>query len=455
MKRLLSMVFLLAAGSALALTPAVSNVAISQDSSRKVHVAYTLAGAPAIVTVDLYTNDVCISKLVSTVSGDGNCLVAANGSHEMVWNVRRDWPDQTTKLENAVRAEVRAYHPANPPDVIVMNLQANSTPAVNYYASYDSLPGGLDSDVYRTTRMALKKCPVKYRTYQVGVPLEIMGRNASEDTDLYSVTFTNDFYLGVFETTQAQWREVTGYNHSDWRFFSLDNDNWKVRPVVNASVKELREIDHETDSINTDTTHWYPHTPNPNSFFGRLYTRTGLRCDLPSRSQWSVAALADQYYGIDGQPITNATHVAAANEVGRNKYNGGNYYINGAYVVPGDGGTQSKGVDLAYGLARVGTYRPNPWGFYDMYGNVAEITLDQYQGHGQANVHDAYGEPYVTAGYDRTVSTAGYVTLGNNWNAGSAYGILAAGRGALYSNNQHCGFRVMYRVNQAAYYSDL
>lgn len=455
MKSLVSVASLLAAISAFALTPTVSNVTISQDDARKVHVAYTLAGAPAIVTVDLYTNDVCISKLVSTVSGDGNCLVAANGSHEMVWKVRKDWPDRTTKLADAVRAEVRAYHPANPPDVIVMNLAESSDPAVNYYASYDSLPGGLESDAYRTTRLALRKCPVKYRTYQVGVPLEIMGRNAGEDTDIYSVTFTNDFYLGVFETTQAQWHELTGYYHSDWRFFSLDNDNWKVRPVVNASLKELREIDHETDSINTDSTYWYPHTPNPDSFFGKLHARTGLRCDLPSRSQWSVAALADQYYGVDGQPITNATHTAAADAVGRNKFNGGNYYINGAYVVPGDGGTLSKGAPLTVGTARVGSYKPNPWGLYDMCNNVAEVTLDQYQGHGMSNVHDAFGEPYVTAGYDRTSNLAGYITLGNNWNSGAGNGVLSAGRGALLSNNQHVGFRVMYRVNQAAFYSDL
>ena len=459
MKSLVSVASLLTAISAFALTPTVSNVTISQDDARKVHVAYTLAGAPAIVTVDLYTNGVCISKLVSTVSGDGNCLVAANGSHEMVWKVRKDWPDRTTKLADAVRAEVRAYHPSNPPDVIVMNLAENSDPKVNYYASYDSLPGGLESDAYRTTRLALRKCPVKYRTYQVGVPLEIMGRNTYEDTDLYSVTFTNDHYLGVFETTQAQWNEVMGWKHRDWVFMSLDNDNWKVRPVNHVGMLELREGSVECDKLDqydAVKAYRYPHSPNPDSFFGKLYARTGLRCDLPSRAQWAVAAMADQYYGVDGQPITNATHIAAANEVGRNKYNGGNYYIAGKYVVPGEEGTESKGIDLQYGTARVGSYRPNPWGFYDMYGNVAEGTLDPRQGKGMSNVHDAFGEPFVAGpDYDYKGDGKGYCSLGGSWNGGSGNGIQQGGTALLYSNNRHNGFRVMYRVNQAAFYSDL
>lgn len=91
-----------------------------------------------------------------------------------------------------------------------------------------------------------------------------------------------------------------------------------------------------------------------------------------------------------------------------------------------------------------------------MYGNVAEGTLDPRQGKGMSNVHDAFGEPFVAGpDYDYKGDGKGYCSLGGSWNGGSGNGIQQGGTALLYSNNRHNGFRVMYRVNQAAFYSDL
>ena len=61
-------------------------------------------------------------------------------------------------------------------------------------------------------------------------------------------------------------------------------------------------------------------------------------------------------------------------------------------------------------LHPVGSLKPNPWGLYDMYGNVAEWTLDQYQADAYAAISDQAIDPWrkPTALHPRTVRGGSY-----------------------------------------------
>lgn len=63
------------------------------------------------------------------------------------------------------------------------------------------------------------------------------------------------------------------------------------------------------------------------------------------------------------------------------------------------------------GYEKVGTKKPNPWGLYDMHGNVSEWTLDQYDAEFYASLEDGVAVPYnpPTELYPRTVR-------GGSWN---------------------------------------
>ncbi len=87
----------------------------------------------------------------------------------------------------------------------------------------------------------------------------------------------------------------------------------------------------------------------------------------------------------------------------------------------------------------VGTKKPNPWGLYDMYGNVWEWTLDQYADNYQVTPRD--GTPH------KVQSDKGMTLRGGAWSA-EASNCRSARRINLGANsrNYFCGFRVVVEV---------
>ena len=204
-----------------------------------------------------------------------------------------------------------------PATYCVIDLSAGAN-AASYPVAYlaEPPPGGFNVDEYKTTKLVLKR-------------IEAGNFKMRGST---TVTLTKPFFLGLFEVTQKQYSLVTGSNPSS---FSGDK-----RPAENVSYNAIRGSSNgakwpASNAVDAD------------SFLGKLRARTGLDFDLPTEAQWEYACRAG----------TTTT------------YSYGNS-VNGNYMWYTDNSSSQT--------HEVGTKSPNPWGLYDMHGNVWEWCLDWY-----------------------------------------------------------------------------
>ena len=96
---------------------------------------------------------------------------------------------------------------------------------LTYYQTLAEVPGGPNSDAYKTTNILLRLIP--NGTFIMGSPEDEIGRTESFETQ-HPVTLTKDFFIGVFEVTQQQWELVVS-NRPSWRGY------YAGRPVDRVS----------------------------------------------------------------------------------------------------------------------------------------------------------------------------------------------------------------------------
>jgi formylglycine-generating enzyme required for sulfatase activity len=105
-----------------------------------------------------------------------------------------------------------------------------------------------------------------------------------------------------------------------------------------------------------------------------LTQATGLNVTLPTETQWEWACRAGSahrfWYGSSDVDFAVYENLADAQMQTRGQYQGKRWQWRPAL------GHQDDGYRVS---APVGSFRPNPWGLYDMHGNVAEWTLSAYQ----------------------------------------------------------------------------
>ena len=213
--------FVLGASAAFAAVPSISNVVVTQprtDRSCKVHVTYALTGADAIVTADVKTNGVSIAGRFASMAGDVNCKVSAGeGIKKFSWDVRGDWPDQ--KLD--ITVSLKAWLPGAAPDYMVIDVADGSK---RFYASADDVPLTVTNSVYKRDKLVMRRIPAAGVTWRMGQPIggERCDGNAGnakeaslrDNETAHFVAFADDFYIGIFEVTQQQYRKITGASPS-------------------------------------------------------------------------------------------------------------------------------------------------------------------------------------------------------------------------------------------------
>jgi formylglycine-generating enzyme required for sulfatase activity len=254
----------------------------------------------------------------------------------------------------------------------------NSSKAENNKKSSIKTPPLGEEFTVPSISMEMIWCPPG--TFTMGSPISEKGR--IDDEFQHQVTLTNGFHLGKYEVTQAQWERVMGNNPS-----SFKGSN---RPVENVSWKDAVDFCRKLNSIEKKA--------------GRV--AQGKSYQLPTEAQWEYACRA---YTTTAYSWGNYLSDSQAN------YNWNKY-------------DNRKGE-----THNVGNYAANPWGFFDMHGNVLEWTADWY--------HYSSGNPV----FDPSGPASGSrrVLRGGAWGSAGTQ-LRSAKRISVNPNdrNEFIGFRV-------------
>ena len=424
--------------------PVVSNVNMDQLSAKRVDITYSLSEA-AVVTLEIQTNANTSASAddpgwtsiggpaVCNAQGDVWKEVAA-GSRTITWNPRQWWPDHVI-ANGGARAKVTAWALDNTPDYMAVDISAAAQPDTQtYYPAADFVPGGVTDGLYKTTKLLMRKIMAKGVEWTMGSTTLETKRNAREAT--HQVKLDGNYYIGVYEVTQAQWDLIQPSRLAP-SYFNNAADR-AMRPVEQVSYNEIRNSNNSTTA---DATYDWPADPNPNSFLGKLRTKTGIDdFDLPSEAQWEFAARAgngDTKWG-DGSGILNVDKDENLDLLGRYKCNGGQVQNGTSYDNP------AASCGVANGTAIVGSYAPNAWGLYDMHGNVWEWCLDWSADDITAHGGKVNIDPTTPANTLSGASNVNRVPRGGCWYDAAGY-CRPAFRGALKPSTRGNGggFRLL------------
>ena len=282
--------------------------------------------------------------------------------------------------------------------------------------------GVTNKEEYATTKLVMRKVNAKGKTFKVGSLSTEIGHQATEknkDTGdvltnretQHNVSFTNDFWIGVFEVTQKQWAMMMNTWPSKFSMAEFRDR----RPVEYVSYDDIRGTGATWP---VDRSH-----SKLGGFLDKLQKKfSGAALfDLPTEAQWEYACRAGTTSALNsGKDLLYASgdhRSQQLKEVGRFKYSGGYYEPStegGDVVYPDNAKFPFNQIGPTNCTAIVGSYLPNAYGLYDMHGNVQEWCLDYYASYSADDAVDPAGpvlaDAWVVGSYPARVRRGGGIT---------------------------------------------
>jgi len=208
------------------------------------------------------------------------------------------------------------------------------------------MAGCSQKEIQKEVAIEMELIGIPAGTVTMGSPAD--EKNRFEDEAQVSVTLTQSFELGKTEVTQGQWKEVMGTEPWDGqKYVKADKDcpatyvNWGD---ATEFCKKLTAIERKSGKLKADEEY-----------------------RLPTEAEWEYACRA----GTE----TAFSFGDDESKLGEYAWWGG---FDLAALTKGEvkaGGGNAAREQYAH---TVGTKKPNPWGFHDMHGNVAEWCSDWY-----------------------------------------------------------------------------
>ena len=285
------------------------------------------------------------------IKSDGCVYTAGVENKTLTDGVMFDATTQTYSGNRTVAWDER-YCPLTKPTsgpTDLTSVEENTTPVLG-----DLLTNTLATDV------DLDMLYVEPGTFTMGSPTTEAGR-ATNETE-HNVTLTQGFYLGKYEVTQAQYEAVMTGNTDSLSATPSQWPNNPNRPVEKVSWNDVQIF---LTRLNAQQSANIP--------AGWVYA-------LPTEAQWEYACRAGT----------------------------STVYSWGDTIAPSNANYSSSGLNQT---SDVRNYAANPWGFFDMHGNVFEWTADAWGNHATGAQTDPTG---AASGSDRVFKGGAYSHVGTD-----------------------------------------
>ena len=312
----------------------------------------------------------------------------ANGKQRATWNARADGIAALTSVSVTAQLIYAPVTDASAEFAIVdlsAGASATSVYPVRYVTGDTNRTAQFNIDTYKTRKIVLKK--VHAGEFWMGVG------NVSEGKNRHRVRLTQDYFLGLFEVTQEQYSRVCGDTTAGVGYFvpgfggSLaKGERQECMPASSMFYDKIMSTVESFTGANPGMQY--------HCFMMKLNARAKCRGQsvgifaLPTEAQWEYACRAGTetkyFYGEDTVDLLSEYAW---------------YWPSGMQWTPPE----------PYRVHEVGLLKPNPWGFYDIYGNVEEWCSDWYAS------YPAYSEEDVTVDPKGDAVSSTKVTRGGSF----------------------------------------